>query len=171
MDEQAGRVIVGVDESLAALRALRVGLAEARRRGAELHAVRAWTVGPRYYGAGVAYLPPDEPKLAAEMVAEAFREAMGGPPVDVGLTVALPEGEPAGALVRYADRDDDLLVVGASRRRWGSTSGACARRARCPVLVVPPTEFARRVRRSVRRIRHEVAALERTGARAGLTTR
>ena len=40
------RIVVGVDTSLAGLRALRLAVAEARRRGAVLHAVRTYDFNP-----------------------------------------------------------------------------------------------------------------------------
>ena len=44
------RVVVGVGESLAALQALRYAVAEARRRGWALRAVRVWQAGTPWHG-------------------------------------------------------------------------------------------------------------------------
>lgn len=44
-DDRPGRVVVGVDPTLSGLQALRVAVGEAHRRGAALHALRAWGAG------------------------------------------------------------------------------------------------------------------------------
>jgi nucleotide-binding universal stress UspA family protein len=155
---QASRVIVGVDGAITGLRALRIAVEEARRRGAELHVVRVWRVSPRA-GAGIPELSEDQVELATLCVADAFADGMGGPPADLKVVVTLPEGEPARALVAYADRDDDILIVGSSRRpRWLRGPGVaayCATHAACPVLVVPPAAFARQQRQTERAIRRD----------------
>jgi nucleotide-binding universal stress UspA family protein len=146
------RVIVGVDESMAGLRALRVAVEEARRRGASLHAVRAWTAPATWGGVGVPVWRQEMTAGAVEEIRRAFDEALGGLPRD--LTVVLVTGEgPAGpVLSRHAYRDSDLLVVGARRPgllgRVGrllrpSIARHCLAHAGCPVLVIPPDSFAR----------------------------
>jgi nucleotide-binding universal stress UspA family protein len=144
------RVIVGVDESLAGLRALRFAVAEARRRQAMLLAVRTWST-PLAWPPG-----PVEPVWVGEMaqqaeaeVHRAFATAMVKAPHDVDVRVASVEGAPGPELVRLADRDDDLLVVGSRQRTlfgrmWhGSTARYCVSHASCPVLVVPPHAMAK----------------------------
>ena len=156
---QVGRVVVGVDDSLTGLRALRVAVAEARRRGAQLHAVRVWTIGA-LGGPGMVYLKADVANLAAATVTRAFLAAMGGVPRDVTVVVALPEGERVAVLTAYADRDDDLLVIGSAQRSFPgrlfrtSIARRCMGRGSCMVLAVPPVQFARheaRIRRAIRR--------------------
>jgi nucleotide-binding universal stress UspA family protein len=158
------RVVVGIDDTVAGLRALRQAVAEARRRGVELHAVRVWSVG--YLGSyGVAYLKTDLAELAAEAVTRSFAMALGGAPRDVKVMVALLEGDPATVLTRYADADDDLLVVGCPRRSLLrrlsglSTARQCVAQAACPVLAVPPTAFAREERQMARVIRRDPEVL------------
>jgi len=155
------RVIVGIDGSLAGLRALRLAVAEARRRGAVLHAVRVWNFNPAWRGTPAGWYGELE-RQATDELADAFAAAMGGVPSDIEVVKATPMGVPGRVLVEYAHRDGDLLVVGCSPRRWwqrlrrGSTARYCATRAQCLVLVVPLDEFARDVtrhglRRAVRR--------------------
>jgi len=64
---------------------------------------------------------------------------------DDGTSRAVTHGPPGPALIAAAHRNDaSLLVVGTrgpdrrSRLRWGSVSRHVARRARCPVMIVPP---------------------------------
>jgi nucleotide-binding universal stress UspA family protein len=161
--EQPARVVVGIDDSVVGLRALRLAVAEARRRGSELHAVRAYTVSapagiemPEVRGYIIA--------LARATVQRALT-SIGGCPPDLRVLVALREGNPAWALTEYAGRDDDLLVVGSSRRSplkrlmHRSIAAHCASYARCPVLVVPPDAFARDAHRTMKAIRHDVERL------------
>lgn len=163
-----GRVVVGVDTTLSGLHALRLAVAEARVRGLPLHAVRTWspaqpdqlthdTAGVP--GIGLMRRPaaewrdgpagrPTSAALAAAIVDRAFAETMGGEPADVPVrTVVLPDA-PGPVLVEYACRDNDLLVIGAGRRRFPRLRGGpvvryCLRHASCPVLVVPPPPLTR----------------------------
>jgi nucleotide-binding universal stress UspA family protein len=87
---------------------------------------------------------------AAQFALDVLVRAVGGIPPDVEVRVIAVD-EPAGpALVSFADREeDDLLVVGDAQRRdmhrlrSGSVAGHCVRRAGCPVLVVPPPVLAK----------------------------
>jgi universal stress protein E len=85
---------------------------------------------------------------AAGRLAELI-ERVGGPPPEGGTTKltsdVLVESDTPAALVRWADRSGtDLLVVGTRSRdgrqggTLGSISSAVARRAPCPVLLIPP---------------------------------
>jgi nucleotide-binding universal stress UspA family protein len=138
-----GRVVVGVEDTLAGLRALRVAVAEARRRDAALHALRAWTFTPSRGGVPETWYHELE-KAAADKVVAAFDKAMGGLPDDVDVVAGTVVGPPGRALVEYANRDDDTLVVGATRGHWlvrlmrRSVPRFCVARAQCPVLVIPP---------------------------------
>ncbi|MFJ9119308.1 universal stress protein [Streptomyces sp. NPDC102394] len=162
-----GRVIVGVDDSPAGLRALHAAVAEARALGRELMAVRAYPVPS---GAGAAPPNPldwrlprmpqpptsepwDQLQAACEQrelrtVTRAFEHALGGLPPDVRVNLVAAIGRPGHVLVAAAHRDDDLLVVGKPpvrrlRRLWPwrwfhrSTCRYCAKHAACPVLTVP----------------------------------
>jgi nucleotide-binding universal stress UspA family protein len=155
------RIVVGVDPSLAGLRALRLAVAEARRRGAVLHAVRAWNFNP-VWDASLLFWYEEMEQDAADTIVRAFGEAMGGVPKDIRVVPVTVRGTPATGLVDYARRDDDLLFVGCSRRRGlrglarRTTATQCATHARCPVVVVPPDAFTRDacregIRRAIRR--------------------
>ena len=140
------RVFVGVDRSIPGLAALRFAVAEARRRGAPLHAVRVTselTLGE------------------AQEIDAAFAESLGGYPDDVVVHREVLIGPVAETLTRRAHSSTDVLIVGTDgggRRHVfgpGSISRACVRKARCPVLVVPGPETAelRAVPRKRRRTR------------------
>jgi nucleotide-binding universal stress UspA family protein len=154
-ERRHGRVIVGVDGSLGSFGALRYAVAEARRRGAQLCAVRV--VREDHPWVGVVRISEDDLEAFREQIESAFHEALGGVPEDVPIRSVVMTGEPGPALVKYACREEDLLVVGAScrggmRRIWRRPVGAyCAGHARCPVLTVPLSELARSVRRRARR--------------------
>lgn len=150
--DRPGRVIVGVDTSLSGLQALRVAVAEARRRRAPLHAVRTWDPTPSDPGLAEVRARGVQGALAAAATAvvhRAFAETFGGEPVDLVVhTVVVPDA-PGPVLVEYACRDQDLLVIGAGRRgllrrlRGSAVVRHCVLRATCPVLVVPPPPLTR----------------------------
>lgn len=126
------RVFVGVDRSIPGLAALRFAVAEARRRGAPLHAVRVTS---------------ELTLREAREIDEAFAESMGGYPDDVVVRREILVGPVAETLTRRARFPTDVLIVGThggGRRRVfgsGSISRAIVRKARCPVLVVPGPEM------------------------------
>ncbi|MFF8729004.1 universal stress protein [Streptomyces sp. NPDC015171] len=145
----AARVLVGVSGSPGSLTALARAADEARRRGAELWPVLAWEppggdLAARRSPAAVV-LVEEWTRLAGERLVQALGEVFGG--TDTGLPgqALVVRGTPGFALVRTADRDDDLLVVGAGgrgrlrRALWPSVSRYCLARAGCPVLAVPPS--------------------------------
>jgi nucleotide-binding universal stress UspA family protein len=140
------RVIVGVEVSVAGLAALRVAATRAERGEAELIAVRVLPVTSTTHPAVLAGLRQDLSATAYDLVAQAFAQALGGPPRGVATRAVLLDGPVGPALVGLADRADDLLVLGARRRRraFGHQPGRyCVAHAQCPVLVVPPPELAR----------------------------
>jgi hypothetical protein len=92
MDEAAaGRVVVGVADTLAGYQALRYAVEQARQRQQPLIAVRA--------------LPPG------------WSEALRSVPSDVSVAVAAEVGSPADVLAAVANRADDLMVIGGSSSR------------------------------------------------------
>ena len=148
------RIVVGVDDSSGGLSALRWAVRQARNSGAQLVAVRSWTLSlPRHGGTRhrrkrhspvvLAFTGNEQRQESAEIVRRAFRSAIGGFPRNVALTVRTPQGDPGAALADLAIADGDLLVVGTepgrSLRRLlhGSVSGYCRKHAHCPVVVVP----------------------------------
>ena len=138
------RVIVGVDDSVSGLAALRFAVGEARRRGLPLHAVRALT-----------FLDGGE----NGRIDAAFAKAFGGLPRGVEVHRELLPAPAARMIAAWAGRPGDVLILGARRRGWwrflrtGSVGRACLRAARCPVLIVPGPEMSRSARS--RRQRHE----------------
>jgi len=135
--EQFGhpRVIVGVDDSLTGLAALRTAVAEARRRGLPLHALRARTSGI--------------PCIDDDLIEATFISALGGRPADVEIHTEVANGTIRQSIAESATHPGDLIVVGNSGRGilhafWsGSVSRSCLREARCAVLAVPAPELAR----------------------------
>jgi nucleotide-binding universal stress UspA family protein len=136
------RVVVGVDESDAALAAVRWAAQEARERHATLELVHVMTHSTVTATSIYAPLPlPTDPAFAAaaEWLAELVAALELG---DLTVHHRIETGDPAHALARRAG-NADLLVVGAHPRRGvlgltqGSTADACIREAPCPVVVVP----------------------------------
>jgi len=164
------RVIVGVQESIAGLRALRVAVAEARQRGAVLHAVRTRRPPPPDGGTGVSLPPSESVSQAQDEVFRAFAAAMGRVPADIKVFIVVRDGEPGAALTAHADRDDDLLVVGVGRRGLvrrllsGSVARYCLSHAACPVLAVPPDQFAISARKLAGALRRDPSQLVSSGA-------
>ena len=162
VDRQA-RVVVGVAESIAGLRALRVAVAEAQLRHAVLHAVRTWHQPLPNLSPGVLVLRQEVTRNASLTLTRAFTTAMGGLPVGVEVVAAVVEGLPGPALTAYADRDNDLLVVGTGRTRRlsrllsGSVARYCLTHAACPTLAVPPNAFARSAGRLARTMRRDLS--------------
>lgn len=145
-----GRVVVGVDTTLSGLHALRLAVVQARARGLALHPVRTWdpasALWPDSPGGAAGRRTPDA--LAAAIVDRAFAETMGGEPPDLPVRTVVIADRPGPVLVEYACRDQDLLVIGAGRRRFPRWRGSpvvryCLRHATCPLLVVPPPPLAR----------------------------
>jgi len=143
------RVAVGVSGSLGSLTALARAAAEARRRGAEL-----WPVLVREPPGGelsarrttaAAVLAEDWERPARERLRTALSDVFGSPHFGLPGQALLVRGTPGPTLVRIADREDDVLVVGAGgrgrlrRALWPSVSRYCLARAGCPVLAVPPS--------------------------------
>lgn len=146
--EHSGRVIVGIDGTVAGLRALRLAVTEARRRDLPLHAVRALNTDTKWY-AGYGIPHDDWRREAAETIRAAFAATLGGVPEDIEVACEAVIAPPGRALVDYASRDADVLFVGTSQRNWlrrafrGSVARYCVAHAHCPVVAVPPDTFAR----------------------------
>jgi nucleotide-binding universal stress UspA family protein len=165
--QAAGRVIVGVDDSLAGLQALREAAGLARSRGRELLALRACR--PPLADADFSCWPDAGPdpaftqppprdlceQLTRSFVDHAFSEAMDGMPGDVPVDTLIAYERPHRALAAAAHQDADLPVVGASRHHswWPlrrSVGRYCAAHVGCPVLIVPPHQAARELDRTWR---------------------
>jgi nucleotide-binding universal stress UspA family protein len=168
------RVVVGVSGSPGSIAALRRAAREAQRTDAELWAVAAWDVPGGDVTAGRSSAPP---LLVEQRERRAFVALLdvvdrlfgdGGPGVPVHL--AIGRGPAGRVLVETADREDDLLVVGAGRRGrlrrlfTRSVSRYCVDHAVCPVLAVPPSALesvlAAARRRRIWRLRLDVGRLK-----------
>lgn len=132
------RVVVGVDGSLSGLAAIRTAVAEARRRGLPLLAMRSRTTAVAC--------------VDSTAITTAFFEALGRYPTDIRIDTAVSFLSIRDALCAAAADPRDLIVLGAGGGRWhrrrsGSVARAVTRRAQCPVLAVPAPEMSRSVRR------------------------
>jgi nucleotide-binding universal stress UspA family protein len=162
----AGRVIVGVSGSLGSLAALHAAVAEARRTGARLVAVLAWSPAGgevTYRRAPCPLLLERDQTAARDRLRNAFDEAFGGLPPEVTADAILVRDDPGPALVRTAHRPNDLLVVGTgtrgrfARAMHKSVARYCLARAGCPVLSIPPPALMREMH-TIRRHRQLFAS-------------
>ena len=96
------RVVVGVDDSLTGLEALRFAAAEARRRGVTLRAIRAWQFAVPWYDHDAGQNRAGMVDAAAMVLCDAFQQAMGGLPEDIDVEALAIEGPPARTLVDQA---------------------------------------------------------------------
>jgi len=133
-------IVVGVDGSEAAARALDWALDEALLRGCGVRAVRAWVFEPLGDTAPAALWEAEHWAAVdlAKAVAAVVDKRSETPPIEQ----VTAEGGPAEVLLRHS-LDAALLVVashGGERLRkavLGSVSTACVRRATVPVVVLP----------------------------------
>jgi nucleotide-binding universal stress UspA family protein len=150
-----GRVVVGVSGSLGSLQALRCAVEHARVFGATLVPVIAWeppggdSAGRRY----PAYLADEWAEAAEQRLLTAFDEGLGALPPDLPVRPLVIRGPARRVMVAVADRDNDVLVVGATRRGplhrawYGSVPHYALAHAPCTVITVPPSELAQAARR------------------------
>lgn len=139
-----GTIVVGVDGSDHAERALAWAVEEAKLRGARIRLVTAWHVPVAAYGAP-GFLPTVTPSLeestrtVAEEVVAAAQERAGSAGVEAETSVR--QGQAADALLEEA-AGADLLVVGSRGHGGfaglllGSVSAQCAHHAPCPLVIV-----------------------------------
>jgi nucleotide-binding universal stress UspA family protein len=148
--ETTSTIVVGVDGSDGARRALEWAADEARLRGARLLAIHTWHIPPLTTGVG----PLDPPmtldadtlarlESAANELLESELAAVDTSGVEVERRVE--PSNPADALLAEAS-DADLLVVGSRGRGGfsglllGSVSQQVSQHAPCPVVIVPRPE-------------------------------
>jgi nucleotide-binding universal stress UspA family protein len=152
MDERA-RVVVGVDGSASARRALEFALQEAARRDAVLDVVSVavtseyWPVGIGMASSGVTVPDPEQVLDAVQRETEQLVNDVvverGAAAARVDTRVRALSGSPAATLIEQSRRAD-LLVVGHRGRggfasaTLGSVSLQCVLHAACPVTVVRP---------------------------------
>jgi nucleotide-binding universal stress UspA family protein len=146
-----GLIVVGVDGSESARKALEFALEEAARRPARVRAVAAFQF-PRYWPVAIGMasgmvLPPSSRELA-EAAEQAARQTItdatgrvGGGAGAVPVEVRVVEGSPAKVLLEQA-AGAELLVVGhrglggIASACLGSVGLQCVLHATCPVVVV-----------------------------------
>lgn len=148
----AGRIVVGIDGSEAGQEALRRAAEEARRRGAKLVVVHAWTFVPPAPIAEPGLIPIpagdlagelDVQRRAAEAVLEEALEQVGTQGIEA--EPKLVEDSPGEALVREA-QGADLLVVGShghgaiAGALLGSVSRYVEKHASGEVVIVRPPQ-------------------------------
>lgn len=139
------RIVVGIDGSDTARRALGWAVAEARLRQAQLDVVHAWqvpTVGVEPYT--LAFDPQPFEEAARSVLSDAIDgEDMSGLAVAVH-PVLLYAG--AATAILQASEGADLIVVGSRGQGGfkellvGSVSHQVTHHARCAVVIVPPAE-------------------------------
>ena len=147
------KVVVGVDGSPAAVRALEWAVAEAGLRNASLHVVHAWMVPlidaiPDAWAIGAPTIGPTDEEVGEHLAAVA-RKVIDGAldqaralEPELAIVGELTEMRAAPALLAAA-ADAELLVVGSRGRGGfkglllGSVSAQCVHHAPCPVVVIP----------------------------------
>jgi nucleotide-binding universal stress UspA family protein len=141
-------IIVGVDGSTEAQRALEWALREAAVRGARVRAVHAYEIPVAYtgYHAGGVMISPELTERAQEEAEQLLEKVIAAVEVPEGVHVqreVVADLQPAQALIAQS-KDADMLVVGSRGRGGftglllGSVSQQCVHHATCPVVVVPP---------------------------------
>ena len=144
------RLVVGISRSQASWWALAWAVGEARRRSARLLLVHVFrppvAPGAADYAQGGFGTPRDPyaDRMAHgnALIVTAIDQAVGRMPGDVAMEQQVISGRPAVEIASLA-WGGDLLVLGSRHRGWlrrlapGSVARACARRARCPVVIVP----------------------------------
>ena len=142
------RIVVGIDASDTARRALRWALEEGRLRQAAVEVVHTWHAP--YAGVDSYNIPAFDPETyekAAKQVLDSAVDAedTSGLPVPVERIVA--PGGAANAILEVA-KGADLVVVGSrglggfTGLLLGSVSHQVTHHAACPVVVVPPATDA-----------------------------
>ncbi len=142
-----GTIVVGVDGSDGADRAIEWAMAEAAIHGSKVVLVHVWrfpdVAVTRYAGDPLPVFGRDDIELRGkQLLAEVARSAakLDG---TVNLETRLVQGHPAAVLVD-ASRQARLLVVGSrglggfTGMLMGSVSAWCAHHAHCPVVIVRP---------------------------------
>jgi nucleotide-binding universal stress UspA family protein len=139
-----GRIVVGVGEGPASAAAVDFAFGEARRRGAEIEAVRAWR-RPAHTNTDHPLLAGEASRPHEERAAHDLEAALQDAPDDVRLHRRTVEGH-ARTVLAGASRDADLLIVGARRRprhfglQLGRVTHGVLHHSACPVVIVPERE-------------------------------
>jgi len=157
MSDVGGLVVVGVDGSAEAARALDYAAAEAARRGARLRVVVVFP-RPEYWTVPIGFAPPritvppvEELRSGAQEAAQAAVDQLLAAHPDLARQIEVEAvglcGHPSDDLV-VQSRGADLLVLGHRGRGavasaiLGSVGLSCVLHAQCPVTIVRPPEHA-----------------------------
>ncbi len=141
-------IVVGVDNSSGARRALAWAIDEARLRGVRLEVVTAWELPVPWVQGYSAEWSVDAEQMGRDAEAEVNQlvaEILGDEERPGWLSVSAVEAAASVALLRMSSTAD-LIVVGTrgrggfTRLLLGSVSSAVVHHAACPVVVVPPSE-------------------------------
>ncbi len=139
------RIVVGIDGSQGARRALEWAVAEAKLRDAHLVVVHAWLEPAAVAVGSVVTAGGVEPEIfedAAERTVADVLDAIDTTGLPQGIESHVVSGAPARALLDMAE-DADLVVVGSRGRGGftglllGSVSQQVAHHATCPVVIIP----------------------------------
>lgn len=151
-----GTIVVGIDGSEHAKRALEWAVAEARLRGSTVEAVYAYEYTPSWqrYGYADDMISAEASERVRQTISDdaaqareravALAERMVAEVDTAGVTVepvAVENRRPASALVEHS-KESDMLVIGSRGRGGftglllGSVSQQCAHHADCPVVIL-----------------------------------
>lgn len=136
-------IVVGIDGSEGAAKALRFAAEEASLRGTDLRMVAVWNIPAAYYaGEAVAALPIERFEQSMRATGERQAAEIRAAYPDLTAELVVAEGSPAQALVEQSERADMLVVgsrgLGGFRGLMlGSVGQQCAHHANCPVVIVP----------------------------------
>jgi nucleotide-binding universal stress UspA family protein len=136
-------IVVGIDGSPAAQRALAWAVSEVdrRREPTSVQAITTWQWDPVDEPESVAVRPLDPRDAAERVLTHAIAVARAASP-HVPIAGEVLEGDPATTLVQ-ASAGADMLVLGshghseAFHAVLGSVADACVRGVTCPVVVIP----------------------------------
>jgi nucleotide-binding universal stress UspA family protein len=137
-------IVVGIDGSDGASRALDFAVEEALIRDSDLRIVSAWHIPTQLFSAGAVPGQLDTEALEASVRAAAEAQVAAAVAGRGGLRyeLAMREGQASVVLVEESERAE-LLVVGSrghggfSSLLLGSVSQQCAAHGLCPVAIVP----------------------------------
>lgn len=139
-------IVVGIDDSPGARRALKWAAREARLHDARLDVIHVWAIPAQWaQGYGVEWtmdlgeLGGDAQSMAEELVAGMLDERERPERINI----AAIEGN-ASSILLEASKSAEMLVVGTrgrggfARLLLGSVSTAIVHHAVCPVVIIPP---------------------------------
>ncbi|HET6847907.1 MAG TPA: universal stress protein [Gaiellales bacterium] len=138
-------IVVGVDGSAGAARALEFAVREAELRKSELRVVCAWQAPITAY-AGAMIAPAIDPATFASELRQAAQKQVDAALAEhngVSTNVVLREGNAAAILIDEGHRAE-LIVIGSrglggfAGLLLGSVGHQVAAHAACPVVIVPP---------------------------------